>query len=306
MQKATQREHESATLEVLHTLDILDTSAEPEFDALVEAASRIGNMPIALVSFVAEDRQWFKAQIGMPELSETPRDIAFCAHAVLEKDVFEVPDALQDSRFADNPLVAGSPGIRFYAGAPLSIANGLQIGTLCIMDTLPRQLTADERKLLKDLANAVVHAIEVRFAKRKLGTLRSPTILSRATTVELVVDAMSTVEVALDQLFGPEGQSPAIPTTDLMGLAPAEKGAVDAFDRAAYQAKPAMTAMHFCLTASSALLGITRELLHSAQYMTPLQRERAWKQLAADTKIAGRAAYRAALVLADPLADQEG
>lgn len=300
MSIAPRRKNEALTLEVLHELDILDTSADPEFDALVRAASKIGNMPIALISMVDDDRQWFKAQVGMPDVKETPRDIAFCAHAVLQEDVLEIPDASQDPRFSDNPIVTGPSAVRFYAGAPLSIANGLQIGTLCIMDTLPRRLTLEERALLKDLAAAVVHSIELRLAKRRLGVLLDSGVKSGSTTSELLVDALGTVETAIAQILREGGDASFSSDSDLRQMNPAESARIAAKERASYQLQPAVAAMHLCLTASSALLGITQDLLHSAQFLAPEERERAWKKLAADTKIAGRAAYRAALVMADP------
>lgn len=303
MTKAPLRANEAATLEALHELDLLDTPAEPEFDVLVKAASRICNVPIALVSLVDEDRQWFKAEVGLPGVSETPRDVAFCAHAVLQHDVFEVPDAAKDPRFADNPLVTGSPGIRFYAGAPLFIADGLQIGTLCLLDTLPRQLTSEERNVLKDLASAVAHSIELRFARRRSNARRTHNAALQATTSDVVAGALSAVEVAIDRLFAHGSPVPFTSATDLMAVSPVERERIEAEERIAHQARPAMTAMHFCLTASSALLGITHELLHSTEVKNPVVRERAWKQLGADIKIAGRAAYRAALVLADSLAN---
>ena len=269
------RDNEAATLEVLRQLEILDTAAEPEFDVLVEAASRICNMPMALISLVDQDRQWFKARVGLPHVSQTPRDIAFCAYAVLAREVFEIPDTHQDPRFADNPLVVGPPGIRFYAGAPLSIANGLSIGTLCIMDTLPRHLTAEERKFLSDLATAVGHLVEVRLAKRR----------SRA---QRVFDAADAIEAAIDHLFEHTGE---------ILLAPATGGG------AADQGRPAAAAVHLCLTGSSVLLRTAHELLSPTRPMTPPQREEAWKQLAADTEIAGQAAARAARVLAAQRSD---
>ena len=302
MRKAPLRDNEVATLETLHDLQILDTAADPEFDVLVNAASKICNMPMALISLVDEHRQWFKARTGLPDISETPRDIAFCAHAVLEQDVFEIPDTHLDARFADNPMVEGSPGIRFYAGAPLCIADGLRIGTLCIMDTLPRRLSAQERQLLKNLATAVVHSIEGRFVQRRSRMRYLPGSTRGLSTIDLVLDAMATVEVALERLFDGGSRTSSSAQADLMAMGSAESA--DDAKRAAYQAQHAVTAMHFCLTGSSGLLGITHDLLASNSYKTPLQQERAWKQLAADSKIAGRAAYRAALALVDPLADR--
>ena len=111
-------------------------------------------MPVALVTLVDEDRQWFKSCVGTTEC-ETSREVSFCAHALKRKDVMVVPDALADPRFADNPMVVGGPRVRFYAGAPLHILGGHCIGTLCIIDNRPRQLTAHERVLLTDLGHLV-------------------------------------------------------------------------------------------------------------------------------------------------------
>ena len=305
MTNALPRKNEVATLKVLHELGILDTTAEPEFDALVQSAAKVCNMPIALISLLDEDRQWFKARAGFFDITETPRDISFCAHTVLHRDMLEVPDTLLDPRFADNPFVAGPAGIRFYAEAPLSIANGLQIGTLCVLDTTPRRLTEDERTLLKSLATAMAHPFELRLAKRRLKALLASSDGDRSSTAELVVSAMSTLELALDQLFDSNGNVSFTSESNLMALEPAERALVSAQEKLTYQSRPAITAMHLCLTASSTLLGITHDLLHSAQYLSTDEREKAWKKLAADTKIAGRAAYRAALVLADPDANRK-
>jgi PAS domain S-box-containing protein len=132
---------------------VLDTPPEPAFDAIVEAASRITGCPIALVSLVDEGRQWFKARIGL-EVPETSREVAFCSHAILGEGVFEVPDALSDPRFADNPLVTGHPDIRYYAGAPISL-DGQPLGTLCVIDTQPRHLPTPDLSLLAHLADTV-------------------------------------------------------------------------------------------------------------------------------------------------------
>lgn len=137
---AEKRDNEAATLAALHALEVLDTGPEAEFDALVRAASTICGVPISLISLIDAERQWFKANVGLPGVSETPRDVAFCAHAVLGDEIFEVPDATRDARFADNPLVAGQPAIRFYAGAPIRLTDGSRVGTLCVIDREPRVL----------------------------------------------------------------------------------------------------------------------------------------------------------------------
>ncbi|MGL5497031.1 MAG: sensor domain-containing diguanylate cyclase [Aeromonas sobria] len=150
---------EALRLETLRRLSLLDSEAEERFDRLTRMARRVFDVPIALVSLVDEERQWFKSCIGL-EVSETARDISFCGHAIMGNETFIVPDASQDPRFADNPLVVGGPCIRFYAGQPLQIANGCKLGTLCIIDTVPRVLSDEDVGLLKDLAAMVVRELE--------------------------------------------------------------------------------------------------------------------------------------------------
>lgn len=152
----------------LKALDVLDTGPEAELDALVKAASLVCGVPVSLVSLVDSERQFFKANIGLPGVSETPRDIAFCAHAILDEGIFEVPDASLDERFHDNPLVTGAPDIRFYAGAPLTMSDGQRIGTLCVIDRAPKKLDAVQRQVLQSLALAAAQALEGRRAMRSL------------------------------------------------------------------------------------------------------------------------------------------
>ena len=149
MQPAEDRHNEAASLEALRSLEVLDTAHEAEFSALVQAASLACGAPISLISLVDADRQWFKANVGLPEASETPREVSFCAHAVLGDGLFVVPDACLDPRFADNPLVIGNPNIRFYAGAPIVVGGGHRIGTLCVIDRRPRELDASQRAILQ-------------------------------------------------------------------------------------------------------------------------------------------------------------
>ena len=117
--------NEAERLRSLNELGVLDSGPEREFDALVQAAALVCGVPISLISLIDVDRQWFKANTGMPGFTETPRDLAFCAHAILQDGIFEVPDATLDPRFADNDLVTGAPDIRFYAGAPLRLSDGI-------------------------------------------------------------------------------------------------------------------------------------------------------------------------------------
>lgn len=143
---------EDERMHALHALNILDTQPEERFDRLTRLARRLFDVPIALVSLVDSNRQWFKSCQGLT-LTETPRDVSFCAHAILSDQILMIPDAGSDERFQDNPLVTGEPKIRFYAGCPLKVGNGSNVGTLCLLDTRPRVLDAEERGLLRDLAS---------------------------------------------------------------------------------------------------------------------------------------------------------
>lgn len=152
--------NEQGRLLALKSLRVLDTSAEAEFDAIVKAASLICDVPISLISLVDEDRQWFKANVGFEGVTEMPRELAFCAHAIHGQDILEVEDATQDARFADNPIVLANPNIRFYAGAPLRLSTGENVGTLCVLDSLPHQLSDQQRVILSYLATAATRALE--------------------------------------------------------------------------------------------------------------------------------------------------
>ena len=152
MQIAPKPADEAARLDTLHSLSILDTPPEERFDRLTRLARRLFDVPIALVSLVDDDRQWFKSHAGL-DVTQTSRDVSFCSHALLAGNTMVIQDALNDDRFHDNPLVTGAPGIRFYAGRPLAAPNGAPIGTLCLIDTRPRSLEPDELALLGDLAH---------------------------------------------------------------------------------------------------------------------------------------------------------
>lgn len=145
---------ENQRLASLRSLGILDTPPEERFDRITRIARRLFGVPIALVSLVDEDRQWFKSRQGLEAL-ETPRDISFCGHAILSTDVLVVADAQEDERFRDNPLVTGPPNIRFYAGCPIALSNGDRIGTLCIIDRAPRAFATEDEAMLCDLAKVV-------------------------------------------------------------------------------------------------------------------------------------------------------
>ncbi len=149
---------EQSRLEALWQLRILDTPPEERFDRLTRVARRLFDVPIALVSLVDERRQWFKSRAGL-SATETPRETSFCGHTILEDAPLIVPNALEDIRFHDNPLVVREPKVRFYGGCPLRAPNGQRIGALCLMDTKPREFGEDDILVLKDLAAMVEHEL---------------------------------------------------------------------------------------------------------------------------------------------------
>jgi len=154
-------DNEQGRIAALEKYAILDTEPEQSFDDLTLLASFVCKTPIALISLVDEDRQWFKSRVGM-DASETSRDIAFCSTAILQSDIFVVPDALKDDRYRNNPLVVSDPYIRFYAGAPLINEDGYALGTLCVVDRTPRELIPEQKEALKALSRLVLAQLEFR------------------------------------------------------------------------------------------------------------------------------------------------
>jgi phosphoribosyl 1,2-cyclic phosphodiesterase len=150
---------EDRRVAALHALGILDTEPEERFDRYTDEISATLDVPVALVSLVDTDRQWFKSHHGV-EATETPRDMSICAHAIHGRDVLQITDALADARFADNPLVTGAPHMRFYAGMPLTLSDGTCVGTLCVADTRPRQLDESQLDELRRLGRLVAHELE--------------------------------------------------------------------------------------------------------------------------------------------------
>ena len=159
--------NEAGRLAALHAYAVLDTEAEGAYDDLTQLAAEICETPVALVTLVDAHRQWFKSKVGV-DVSETPREFAFCAHTILESKVLQVPDATQDPRFKDNPMVIGAPGIRFYAGAPVYTPDGHALGTLCVVDRRARTLAPHQLRSLRVLAQSVSAQLEIR---RKIGEL---------------------------------------------------------------------------------------------------------------------------------------
>jgi signal transduction histidine kinase len=154
-------DNEINRLAALYALDVLDSDAEKDFDDIVALAASVCGVPMSLVSLIDADRQWFKARIGT-DLTETHRDLSFCAHAILGKDLLVVPDARRDARFADNPAVGADGGVRFYAGAPLVTTDGYAVGTLCVVDSEPRRLAVEQLQALRALSRQVTSQLELR------------------------------------------------------------------------------------------------------------------------------------------------
>jgi PAS domain S-box-containing protein len=189
---------EDARLEALRELEILDTAPEKEFDDLALIASQICDTPISMISLIDRDRQWFKAKVGS-DTKETPRDVAFCAHAILQRGLFVIPDATEDPRFADNPAVTANPGIRFYAGAPLRTPEGHALGTLCVLDRKPRQLTGDQEDALRALSRQVEGQLELRRRILRERRETDEALHEKDTSVRMLAEQMPAVLWSVDR-----------------------------------------------------------------------------------------------------------
>lgn len=185
--------NEDARLEKLLSYNILDTPEENDFDELVNLASRICKTPISLISLLDDKRQWFKARHGL-DVTETPKEISFCQHAIKDEQLFIVNDALLDARFSDNPLVLGGPDIRFYAGMPLTTTDGFNLGTLCVIDTVPRILNEEQKESLRIISKQVTKQLDL---KNSIQKERELNLILNKNQAEL-----QEANTAKDKLFG--------------------------------------------------------------------------------------------------------
>ena len=200
MSAPPQHENERDRIDAVRALSLVGTAPEPHFDAVCRTAQALFGVSICLVSLVEEHEQWFKARCGL-DLSGTSRAVSFCTHAILSDSVFVVTDATRDARFSDNPLVTGPPGIRFYAGAPLILRPGIRVGTLCLIDTKPRDLSATEASRLEDLARVVVAHLRLHEALRTgeaLARERAADIAARRQAEAAAAESEARYREALD------------------------------------------------------------------------------------------------------------
>ncbi len=179
---------EAQRLQTLVSYQILDTPPEVAFERITSMAARLFDAPISLISLIDADRQWFKSCFGL-HLQQTDRNISFCAHAILADEAMVVPDATLDPRFRDNLVVTGEPRVRSYVGAPLKMPNGQNLGTLCVIDTVPRRFSAEQLELLTDLAGVVSDAMELRRVARELRNSEAALriILSRTNQLRVAI-----------------------------------------------------------------------------------------------------------------------
>lgn len=170
-----QLKEERARLATLHSLNLLGEESNEQYDNIVKVASYVCGTPISLISLVDFDQQYFAAKTGL-DITQTSREVSFCSHAILQDGVMEIADAMADERFRNNALVTGNPNIRFYAGAPLVTKSGHKLGTLCVIDRIPRTLSDDQKQHLETLSRQIVALIELREQERKLKEMNSELI----------------------------------------------------------------------------------------------------------------------------------
>jgi signal transduction histidine kinase len=213
MPSAPLHPREFERLEALQKYRVLDTEFEKTYDELTQLAAQICEVPISLISLVDVNRQWFKSAVGI-DAKETDRDIAFCSHAILKDEVFVVNNALEDERFRDNPLVTSGPEIRFYAGAPLINKHGLPLGTLCVIDTMPRDFSEAQQKALAILAKQVIHQFELRLSHRELTEL---------------VNTLEQLNVSKNNFFSMVSHDMRTPFNSILGISRLMKSGLEDF-----------------------------------------------------------------------------
>jgi GAF domain-containing protein len=196
--------NEAERMRTLRAYKILDTKPEERFDEMTKLAALICGTPISLISLIDTDRQWFKSKFGL-DLQETPRAQAFCTHAIMQPDLFVVPDASKDERFADNPLVTGDLHIRFYAGEPLAARDGHVLGTLCVIDREPHTLTESQKEALKIVGQLVIANFELR---RDLQDLREA--LTREATERSAGTSAANLDEIISRLQGMASELQAV------------------------------------------------------------------------------------------------
>lgn len=214
---------EQARLAALRRYRILDTEPEQRFDDLTLLASQICETPMSLITLVDSDRQWFKSRVGL-DVAETARSVAFCAHAIQEPEIMQVPDATTDARFRDNPFVAGDPNIRFYAGAPLVTPDGYALGTLCVIDVKPRRLTEAQLRALDALRRQVESQLELRRNLDELAEALGARDRAEAAQTALIAD----LRASLDKVDKLSGLMPYCSTCELNLVIPATPASIPA------------------------------------------------------------------------------
>jgi len=193
--------NEARRIQSLWECQILDTGPEPLFDDLTQLAARLCGTPIALVSLVDQHRRWFKAKCGV-NVDQTPRDWAFCGHVVHANTELVIPDATSDPRTSDNPLVAGEPHIRFYAGVPLRISDGLPLGTLCVIDTVPREIAQHQLEDLKSLSRQICALLELRKRESRLRDLHEEAIAASKSKSEFLANMSHEIRTPMTAIMG--------------------------------------------------------------------------------------------------------
>lgn len=194
---------EKERIKSLHSLQILDTPPDEKFDRITKIAQIIFDIPIALVSLVDVNRQWFKSCVGL-SATETPRSVSFCSHAILQDDIFVIEDATKDDRFSENPLVTGEPFIRFYAGKPIRGPDNLMVGTLCIIDKQPRKLSRADRSVLSDLAKWVESELNAIFLTDQLKQNNQKLMMAEQILLEQNTDLENQIKKTTEKLLRSE------------------------------------------------------------------------------------------------------